>query len=66
MARVKNYDALIAAKEEQIKKAKEKVTALEKELEVLKGIKTEKELEEYKAKLLASQQAEGETTAASS
>ena len=40
--------------------------ALEKELEVLKGIKTEKELEEYKAKLLASQQAEGETTAASS
>lgn len=40
--------------------------ALEKELEVLKGIKTEKELGEYKAKLLASQQAEGETTAASS
>ena len=39
--------------------------ALEKELEVLKEIKTEKELEEYKAKLLASQQAEGETKEAS-
>ncbi len=43
MARVKNYDALIAAKEEQIKKAKEKVTALEKELEVL--VREQKELE---------------------
>ena len=43
MARVKNYEALIAAKEEQIKKAKEKVVALEKELEVL--LKEQKELE---------------------
>ena len=39
--------------------------ALEKELETVKRLKTEKELEEYKAKLLASQQAEGETKEAS-
>ena len=43
MARVKNYEVLIASKEEQIKKAKEKVAALEKELEVL--LKEQKELE---------------------
>lgn len=43
MARVKNYEVLISAKEEQIKKAKEKVVALEKELEAL--VKEQKELE---------------------
>lgn len=43
MARVKNYEALIAAKEEQIKKVKEKLAALEQELTALK--KEQKELE---------------------
>ncbi len=38
MARTKNYEALIIAKEEELNKAKEKLSELEKEL---KGLKEE-------------------------
>ena len=43
MARVKNYSTLISSKQEEIQKAKEKLSLLEKELKELK--EEQKELE---------------------
>lgn len=46
MARPKNYEALIKAKEEVIAKAKEKVATLEKELDAIKKEQKEAEVAE--------------------